>query len=330
MTKQSLFLGLSGAALLTCLGGSAWAQPRPAPAAPAATDAAKQYEAGVALFDAKNFEGALVSFRQALDATGSPNARLYVARCLMALSRPVEAYDELAITAREAAARAESEPKYAQTRDAAAAELVLLEPKIGKLVIALADAPAGAAVTLDGAPVAASRLGAPIVVAPGNRVVEVTTPSRPKERREIVVGGGETKTIAVSFQRSAGSADPTAPPVVPDEPRGGAVRTLGFVTVGVGVAGMVVFGVTGALSNNKFKTLEDECGSQRCTDPKYGDVVDSGKTLELVSNIGLIGGIVALAGGGAMILFGGPSEPAAGGSVAISPDGGVLRYRGTF
>jgi hypothetical protein len=329
MTLRRLFLVFSSVALLTCLDGPARAQPKPTPAGDATLDTAKQaYDAGVALFDAKDFEGALAKFRQALDASGSPNARLYVGRCLIALSRPVEAYEEMAKTARDAAARAESEPKYAQTRDAAAAELVLLEPKIGKLVIALADAPADAAVTLDGAPVEASRIGAPIAVTPGNRVVEVTTPSGTKERREIMIGGGETKTIAVSFPKT--QSGPTPPPIKPDEPRGGAVRTLGFVTVGLGVAGMVVFGVTGAMSNNKFKTLEDECGSQRCTDPKYADVVDSGKTLELVANIGLIGGIVGLVGGGAMILFGGPSEPAPGASVAISTHGGMLQYQGAF
>ncbi len=68
-----------------------------------------------------------------------------------------------------------------------------------------------------------------------------------------------------------------------------------------------------------------------------GAVVDSGKQAELASNVSLVAGVVALAAGGAMILFGGPSvkpRPTtgalAGVSLALSPQGAQLGYQGAI
>src|SRR5689334_2876510 len=88
-----------------------------------AADTREQFAAAQKLFEAKDFTGALPKFKELVDATGSPNARLYVARCLRELGRTAEAYDEMATTVRDATQRAEAETKYAPTRDAAAAEM---------------------------------------------------------------------------------------------------------------------------------------------------------------------------------------------------------------
>jgi hypothetical protein len=278
-------------------------------------------------------------FRSALEVSDSPNARLYVARCLRSLGRLVEAYEEMSATAREATRRAETEDKYVSTRDASAAELALLEPKVGKLVIAFDDASSGNRVTIDGAAIAPERLGSPIPLMPGKVVVEATSPAGTVVRREVTVSGGKTASVALTFSGAATSPPPEtpeAPPAPPDVPESsgiGTVRALGIVTAGVGVVGLVVFGITGSMANDRFATLERECGGVQCSDLKYGDVVDEGQTLDLVANIGLIGGAVLLVTGGAMILFGGPgepSEPSAAVSAAFGPRGGALELRGTF
>jgi hypothetical protein len=109
------------------------------------------------------------------------------------------------------------------------------------------------------------------------------------------------------------------------------VRKAGFAVAGLGVAGMAVFGVTGFIAQNKFKTLEEECGSTRCTDIKYADVIDSGKTMALLANIGLGVGIAGIVGGGAMIIFGGSRQaPPANVSFELSPQGAMFRYKGAF
>ena len=284
------------------------------PGAAAAADNKKsipqQFSTAQDLHDKGRCDEALPMFRELFSATESPNARLYVARCLRNLGRLPEAYDEMSATLREATTRADSEAKYAGTRDAAATELALLERRIGKLIIAVANPPPGVEVSLDDTALPASRVGTPVAVRPGLRTVIVTAPGRDPVQREVNLSAGETKTVAVALKNEDEQGGLPPPPPAPDEPQrsGGGARIAGYVVAGLGVAGLGMFGVTGMMANSRFKTLEDECGGVRCTDPRYADTIDQGKTLDLLANIGLIAGASALTIGTAMIIFGGPSD----------------------
>ena len=298
----------------------------------AETDAKAEFKDGQRLFDAGRQAEALPHFRKAFAASKSPNARLMVARCLVALGKTTEAYEEMATTTREAAALAETDPKYARTRDAAAAEVALLERRIGKLVVALAEPGAGAAVTLDGAPLGAERLGVPVAVQPGTLTIEATHAGDKPVRREVTIGAGETKTVAIVFTSASAppvTAMPGTPPVEAGT-QGGGVRIAGFVVVGLGAAAMGAFAGAGLAAGSKFSTVESECGNARCTDPKYGSVIDSGKTLQTIANVGLGVGIGGLVGGALMIALGGPSRAPLPARIEAGPTGAGLRFEGTF
>jgi hypothetical protein len=302
----------------------------------AQADAKAEFNDAQKLFDAGRQADALPHFRKAFAASNSPNARLMIARCLVALGKTAEAYEEMATTTREAAARADTDPKYARTRDAAAAEMAVLERRIGKLVVALAEPGAGATVTLDGAPLDADRLGVPVAVQPGTLTIEARRAGEATVRREITVGAGETKTIAIAFTSApavAASPVPTTPKrAAPIEAptHGGGVRVAGFFVAGLGVAGMGGFAGAGLAAKSKFSSVEAACGGVRCTDPKYGSVIDSGKTLQTLANAGLGVGIAGLVGGALMIAFGGASKGPPPASVEVGPTGIRLGYRGTF
>jgi hypothetical protein len=323
------------------------AQPRKAGAKDAtakeAAAAQQAFDEAQRLFDERKYEQALELFRQVYAATKSPNAHIMIGSSLIALGRPVEAYDEMAATMREAAKRAETEPKYAATRDSAAQQLAVLEPKVGKVVVALDDPAAAASVTLNGAPLAPERIGVPVAVNPGSVVILATpTGGGPQMRRDVTVNPGEMKTISIVFTRE----EPRdKEPIIVDTsaPRetGGGVRTAGFVVAGLGVAGMAVFGVAGMMVQGKLSTLDEECGGARCADPKYVDVIESGKTLALVTNIGLGVGIAGLVSGGLMIALGGPKKaapagapgstaPAAAASIGVFPGGASIQVAGAF
>lgn len=300
-------------------------------------DAKVEFADGQKLFDAGRQADALPHFRKALTASKSPNARLMVARCLVALGKTAEAYEEMATTTREATARAEADPKYAPTRDAAAAEMAMLERRIGKLVVALAEPGAGATVTLDGAPLAAERLGVPVAVQPGTLKIEASRAGDAPVRREITIGAGETKTVAIAFKSAAAAAAAVPPvtalpitPPAPAKPQGGGVRIAGFFVAGLGVAGMGAFAGAGLAAKGKFSSVETECGGVRCTDPKYGSVIDSGKTLTTIANAGLGVGIAGLVGGALMIALGGPSKAPLPARIEAGPTGVGLRCEGTF
>ena len=316
LAKAPLIL-LAGA-LVVATGEAQAGDPSPAEASaetPAEVAPAEAFDVARRLWEAGDFATALPLFRRALESTHSPNARLYVARCLRDLGRLPEAYDEMRGTVKDAMAKAADEPRYAQTRDTAAAELALLEAKVARVVVVLEHSLAGAPVTVNGAHVAAERFSEPLALMPG----EVSIAAHPAggaavERvQELAAGSMVTITLGQPAASApvAESADEPAPVDEPDSGGGfGAVRAVGIGVAAVGVAGFVIFGVGRAQAGDEFATLESECGAGPCTDPAYADVVDSGKQAETMAGIGLGIGIAGVLAGTAMIIFGGPSDDA--------------------
>ncbi|RLB62534.1 MAG: hypothetical protein DRI90_08845, partial [Deltaproteobacteria bacterium] len=98
-------------------------------------DSAEAFARGRTLWEAGDHVAAYPFFQRALEATGSPNARIYVARRLRELGRLPEAYEEMSTTWQDAMAMAKTEDRYVATRDAAAAELVMLEQQVGKVIV---------------------------------------------------------------------------------------------------------------------------------------------------------------------------------------------------
>lgn len=303
------------------------------------------YAAAQKLFDKGNYAEALVAFRQAYNGSNSPNARLMIGHCLIGLGKNAEAYEEMSATLREATKRAEEEPKYAPTRDAAAVQVALLEPKVGKIVIVVAE-PASVEVVVNSARVSRDKLGAPLAVAPGTVILSATRADGRTLERELTVQAGTTENVELTFPEGPdkGPTPPgptaapttTAPPVV-EPPRGGAVRTAGFAVAGLGVAGMAVFGITGGLALGRFNEVESGCNGARCEDLKYAGTIDEGKTLQTASTAGLVAGIAGVVGGGLMIILGGPSgssktAPTGSGpsTLLVSPAGAGARCTLTF
>lgn len=303
------------------------------------------YAAAQKLFDKGDYAEALVAFRQAYNGSGSPNARIMIGHCLVGLGKTAEAYEEMAATQREAAKRAETEPKYVPTRDAAAEQVAILEPKIGKIVLEIED-PASVEVIVNSARVSRDKLGVPFAVAPGTVILSATRADGRKVERELTVKAGQVEKVKLTFpagpekvpppDRTTPPPDGTAPPGG-EEPSGGGVRIAGFAVAGLGVVGMAVFGITGGMALGRYGQLEDECGGQRCTDPRYAGIVDEGRTLQAVSTAGLVVGAAGLVGGGLMILLGGPKgspkgAPTGSGRsmIVVSPAGAGARCTLTF
>jgi len=298
----------------------AWASAADATSA-AATDEKARFKAAQDLFDKGKFAAALPLFR----AIESPNATFYAGLCLRDLKQLPEAYDELSSAIRGATARAASEPRYAATRDAASTERAALTAKIGLVVIAVTDRPAGLEVKIAGRPVPVERLGEAVAVAPGPVLVEASAPGRTPFQRELALGAGSSEVLAIALPTTATTADRAT---APRAQTGGGLRTAGFVVGGLGLAGFVTFAVTGLLANSKYDSVATACGNTHCTDPAYSSQIGAGKTLDTMANVGLAAGIVGVTGGALMILFGGPHEAPV--AVTASPDGARLFLHGRF
>jgi hypothetical protein len=314
-------------ALLSALAIAAPALPAAAQVNKSQGDERARFKAAQQLYDKGDFTGALEAFR----AIASPNARLYAGRCLRELKKLPEAYEELTVAIREANARAATEPRYAETRDAASTERAALVPKLGLVVIAVTDRPAGLVVKISGQPVSPDHLGESVAVAPGAVIVDASAPGRESFRKELAIGAGASELLAVSLPiasaRPVSDEVPRPRPDSPARPIGG-VRTAGFVVAGLGVLGWGTFAVAGLMANSKYRSVYAACGGVRCADPAQASEISAGRTLDTAANLGLATGIAGVAGGTVMILLGGPSDKQV--IVNASPTGVWVGLRRSF
>jgi hypothetical protein len=299
-------------------------------AQPAQSDAAAtervRFKAAQQLFDNGDFAGALPLFREVASIAGSPNAHLYIGRCLKELGKLAEAYDELTIAVRKADERAATEARYEQTRDAAAAERAALISKVALLVLAIEDRPDGLKVSISGQAIDAERFGKPMAVMPGTVTIEASATGRAAFKKEISLRAGASEAVAIALPLASPSS--TAPPPPPPPETGGAVRKVGFAVAGLGAVGFVTFGITAKLADDKYKEIFAACGGTRCTDPSYSSEISSGRALDTAATLGLIAGIAGVTAGAAMIVFGGPRSGAV--SAGASAQGGWMSYRQSF
>lgn len=295
---------------------------------------AKRFGAAQKLYDQGAYTPAYQEFKALAEETKSPNAELQAARCLRELGKLPEAYEAMSQALRNATARAETETKYAATRNAAAADLALLEPKVGKVIIAVMSPPPGLAVTIDGAPLPEGKLGVPVATAIGEVVVRLRAPGSPDVERRVQTRGGQPVTVTISLGAAPPAADKPAPQQAPSpapEPamQGGGTRIGGFVVLGLGAAGIATFAAAGVMADKRYDEIKTACGGTRCTDPSFNDRIAGGRTLDIVANVGLGAGIAGIAAGTLMVVFGGP-KAAPPVSAWFAPGGGGLVARGSF
>ena len=122
-------------------------------------------------------------------------------------------------------------------------------------------------------------------------------PQRPPRARPAA---GPVARLHPSRSRSGADAEPaaraTASESTPAEPSSGGStgRTIGWVSLAVGGAGLGVGAVLGVLAATKHRDLVQECGGTECPPQAYGSV-DEYHTLGTASTVSLIGGAGAAA-----------------------------------
>jgi hypothetical protein len=293
-----------------------------------APEARARFARATRLYRERKFSEALPLFEALARETRSPNALLYVGHCHVKLQRNVAAHRTFAsILGNRSAAR---DDKYDTTREAARNELFALEQKVAKIMVAPAETPQGFGVTLDGIALEPEWFGVAYAVEPGTHRLEARADGRRPEARDVQVAAGETQTVSLALQVVETPAPtPAAPIAVPADDGRGTLRMAGFVALGVGVAGFAVFTVAGLSAKSVHDDLEADCPSG-CDDAAHRDDASRGRTLQTTANVGLVVGALGAAGGATLLFLGRPKSNDAGASVALSPGGGLLSYRGRF
>jgi tetratricopeptide (TPR) repeat protein len=315
-------------------------------------------EEGLALYDQGKYVDALDRFERADDLIKAPTLGLMAARSLEKLGRLVEAserYQQVAGMKVDAGAT----EAFKQAQAAATKEREALVPRIPNVEVSVAG-PGAEQVTslmLDGRRLPPEKTGsarpisAKIPVDPGDHRLEAKAEAGEAferfslsegatERVVLTLTGSPNKLLVPPGKGAAepGQAAKDSSSSPPPERKGKTQETIGWVSLGVGAAGVAVGVVTGSIAAGKHAGFTDPpCNDDLKTCPaEFQDDIDSYNTLRPVSSVGFIVGGVGL-GVGAVLLL---TLPRGGARYSTSNSSGVTvtpwigpasaGFRGTF
>jgi hypothetical protein len=302
----------------------------------AATRAAarKLAEDGVAALEAGDAAKAVDKLEKAFRTLRAPSIALWSGRALVKHGQLIEAAERLLEATRLPVSGDAAVQEQAKAD--AEKELEQLRPRIPNLVIRVEGA-TDASVSLDGKAVPASLFGEDRPVNPGPHQL-VAQRGAEQQAQSVSLVEGERKEVVLRFEAVAATPSPvpeTATAEAPTHSQGGGARALAFVALGVGGAGLVLGGVTGALALSKKSSLDEDtehCLNDQC-EYAVEDDVKSLRAWRTVSTISFIaGGALAATGVVLLVTSGGGEQKGEASSrrLALRIGPGTLQLRGSF
>jgi hypothetical protein len=197
-----------------------------------------------------------------------------------------------------------------------------LEDRLPRLTLRADKAlPDGTKITVDDTELSVASLGVALPEDPGEHRVLIRSPGH-KDLAvtvKLLERGKETYTVELGELSSVPVTDGV--PVTPEKPhdrpthdrdhtdppaQASSMRTVGWVLVGVGAAGLATGGVFGALAIGRKNAVDQHC-TPGCDGPG-NDAKADGRTFATVSTIAFIAG-GALAAGGVVLVLVSPTPP---------------------
>jgi hypothetical protein len=212
----------------------------------------------------------------------------------------------------EVAARAR-ERQRAEQEQIARSRAGVLEPKLSTLTIVVPEASRidGLVVKRDGTDVESALFGTAINVDPGRHAISAEAPDHRLFQTEVTVGpDGARKTVEIPALEAVPAGKTPVPTTaaldVPAKPQrsGSGLRTISYVSLGVGVIGLgagTFFVLRSSSKRRDADELEKACG-ERCqnSDPRAKQITeldDSARSAKTMATVGfVIGGVGAAAG----------------------------------
>jgi hypothetical protein len=302
---------------------AALALPVAAHAAPP-TEGERLFREGRAAMQDKDYETACARFAESQRKEPAPGTSLNLGECEERRAHLIAARD--AFTSAAASFTTADKKGYASGRAEA------LDKRIPKVVVRVAGAPKSAVIRAGERVVEA---GVELRLDPGEVVFTVEAPATRTKRVTMTLKESQTVTeveLGPLDTDSMLAPKPKPDPIVappPEESSGSGTRTLGFALAGVGLASLVVGGVTGIMALDRAGTVKDHCDSDLACDPEGSSAASSGETLSLVSTITVIAGVVGIGAGGFFLLTA-PAKKTASTTIGPGPGGLGLMMRRTF
>lgn len=275
-----------------------------------ATEGREAYVAG-------DYVRAIDRFRRAYALLPAPTITIYEARALQQSGRFVEASEAYERTM-HASIGPDSPEQFRRAIREAEAERAKLAPRIPKFVLVLNGTAASdldLALTADGEPVSRSKIGVEIPADPGPHRVTVRSSDGKETARDFLLRETETKRVELRIDSDAASravpisssTDGPGPPQGlhrADRSHGRTNIVLGYVALGVGVAGVGTGLATGLMAASERDAAENQCPRHVCTEGTEGErALDSFRALRTVSTVSYIGGALGIATGVTLLLL---------------------------
>jgi hypothetical protein len=288
-----------------------WAQPS---ASDRATARALAEEGGEAL-DRKNYEIAADRFARADALVHAPTLSLELARAQVGLRKFVEAQESYLRIIREGVPPG-SPPSFTKAFQDAQKEIKAIAPRLGWVTLTITGANAFIA-NIDGNEVPKAALDVKRAVNPGNHVVKASADGYIANETSFAVGEGESAAVSLTLEpmpTSPSAKPPTAPAAkttitsasgarvdTDTGRRGSTQKTLGYVALGIGGAGLVAGSITGIMAISRHGDLQTSCKSGACP-PEMQHTLDSYRTISTISTVGFIVGAAGALGGTMLLL----------------------------
>jgi hypothetical protein len=280
-----------------------------------ARELAKQ---GLQAYDAGRYDEAVDKLSKAYEVVHVPTLAVNEARALVKVGKLVAASELYLEATRIPKDKSWQSTQEDAQRDAEKERNDLL-PRIPRLkIIFKGVAAAAVSVSIDGTAVPQALVDSEQVVDPGERMVEGKRGSE-VVKQSITLKEGDHGQVMLQFAQVATAMPPTnsnvpkqpekanQPAMVPmssapakDKSGASGQKTVGWVGVGVGGAGLVVGAVSGILASSKRSSILDSntcsADARHCA-PSQSSDVNSYNSLRTVSSVGFIaGGVLAVAG----------------------------------
>lgn len=281
---------------------------------PAERETARRFmDEGKARLKADEIGRAIEAFQKAHDIMHVPTTGMALARAHLAAGHLVEARDLALEVGRMP--RGPGDPAVFDAARKQARELeAQLEPRMPTVRIKIKGGPASR-VAVDDVEIPASAIGAPIAVNPGKRVLSARNAAGGEAKETLEVAERDAKEIELVLVVPA-SAKVAGPRASSPEGAGTASRALRVESfgnddvdragertpladvlvyggLGLGVVGLGVGAVTGAMTLSRASDIEPQCENGICAPSAKGDL-DSASTFATVSTIAFVAGGVGV------------------------------------
>lgn len=267
--------------------------------------------AGVEAYQQQDYRLAVEKLEKAFEILKAPSVALWLARALSQQGQLVAAAERFAEAGRLPVDRGNAGVQAAAQHDASV-ELEALTPQIPLLVIQVPGVTAAElTLSVDGHPLPSAVLGEQQPIDPGKHHIEARRGEQVASA-DVQLARGETKVATLSFDRSgSGASASTAPPndtasqgpvalsastgAEPADAGKVSQRTVGFVTVGAGVAALSLSGVFGYLALQAKHDQTEKCASESmCADREGASAAhQSAVSKGMVSTIAFVVGAAA-------------------------------------